>query len=84
MNRLINEQRFQITEFYYQNACSVKKIHRALLPFYSQFNQSTEAAIRAKVTKLHIKFTLLDIKPSTLLCRVRTKGKYRNCISQSE
>ena len=58
MNRLTNEQRLQIIEFYYQNACSVKKVHRALLPFYCQFNRPTEAAIRAIVTKFRTKFTL--------------------------
>ena len=42
MNRLANEQRLQIIEFYYQNACSAKKIQRALLPFYGQFNRPTE------------------------------------------
>ena len=66
--RLTNEQRMQIIEFYYQNACSVKKIHRALLPFIGQFNRPTEAAI---VTKFHIR--LLDIKPPTRLRRVRTE-----------
>ena len=39
MNRLTNEKRLQIIEFYYQNACSVKENHRALLPFYGQFNR---------------------------------------------
>ena len=60
MNRLTNEQRLQIMEFYYQNACSFKKVNHALLPFYAQFNRPTEAAIRAIVTKLRTKFTLLD------------------------
>ena len=73
MNRLTNEQRLQIIESYYQYACSVKKIHRALLPFYGQFNGPTETAIRAIVTKFRIKFTLLDIKPSTRLGIVRTE-----------
>ena len=73
MNRLTNEQHLQIVEFYYQNACSVKKVHRTLLPFYSQFNRHTEAAIRAIVIKLSTKFTLLDIKPPTRLRRVRTE-----------
>ena len=73
MNRLTNEQRLQIIEFYYQNACSVKKVHRALLPFYGQFNRPTEAAIRAIVTKFRTKFTLLDIKPPARLRRVRTE-----------
>ena len=63
MNRLTNEQRLQIIEFYYEKACSVKKVNRALLPFYGQFNWPTEAAIRAIVTKFRTKFTLLDIKP---------------------
>ena len=31
INRLTNKQRFQIIEFYCQNACSVKKVHRALI-----------------------------------------------------
>ena len=75
MNRLANEQRLQIIEFYYQNACSVKKVHRSLLPFYGQFTRLTEAAIRAIVTKFRTKFTLLDIKQPTRLRRVR---KYRN------
>ena len=57
MNRLINQQRLQAIEFYYQNACSVKKVHRALLPFYAQFNRSAEVAIRAIVTKFRTKFT---------------------------
>ena len=50
INRLTNEQRLQIIAFYYQKACSVKKVHRELLPFYSQFSRPTEAAIRAIVT----------------------------------
>ena len=65
MNRLTNEKRLQIIKFYYQNACSVKKVHSALLPIYGQFNRSTEAAIRAIVTKFRTKFTRL--------CRVRTE-----------
>ena len=72
MNRLTNEQRLQIIEFQYQNACSVKKVHGALLPFYGQFNRTTEAAI---VTKFRTKFTLLDIKPPTGLRRVRIEEK---------
>ena len=72
-NRLTNEQHWQIIEFYYQNACSVKKVHRALLPFFGQFNRSTEAAIRAIVTKFRTKFTFLYIKPPTRLRRVRTE-----------
>ena len=52
MNRLTNVQRLQIIEFYYRNACSAKKVHLALLPFYGQFNRPTEAAIRAIVTKV--------------------------------
>ena len=71
MNRLTNEQRLQIIEFYYQNACSVKKVHSALLPFYVQFNRPTEMAIRAIVTKFRTKFTLLDIEQPTRLRRVR-------------
>ena len=61
MNRLTNEQRLQVIEFYYQNACSVEKVHRALLPIYGQFNRPTEATIRSIVTKFRSKFTLLDI-----------------------
>ena len=45
---------------------SVKKVHRALLPFYGQLNRPTEAAIRAIVTKFRTKFT-------TRLRRVRTE-----------
>ena len=74
MNRLTNEQRLQIIEFYYRNACSVMKVHRVFLPFYGQFNRPTEAAIRAKVTKFCTKFTLLDIKPQTRLRRVRPEA----------
>ena len=75
MNRLTNEQRLQILEIYYQKACSVKKVHRALLPFYDQFNRPTEAAIRAIVTKFRTKFTLMDIEPPTRLRRVRTEER---------
>ena len=70
MNRLTNEYRLQIFEFYYQNACAVNKAHRELLPFYSQFNRPTKAAIWTIVTTFRIKFTLLDIKPPTRLRRV--------------
>ena len=66
----INEQRLQIAEFYYQNACSVKKVHSALLPFYAQFNRPTAAAIRAIVPKFCTKLTLLDIKPPMRLRRL--------------
>ena len=38
MNRPTKEQCLQIIEFYYQNACFVKKDHSALLPFYVYFN----------------------------------------------
>ena len=38
-----------------------------------KFNRTTEAAIRAIVTKFCTKFTLLDIKPPTRLRRVRTE-----------
>ena len=58
MNRLTNEQRLQIIERCYQNACSVKKVHQALLPFHGQFNRPTEAAIRAIVTKFRTKSSL--------------------------
>ena len=73
MNRLTNEQHLQIIEFYYQNSCSVKKVHLALLPFYGQFGRASEAAIRSLVTKFRTKFTLLDIKPPTRIRRVRTE-----------
>ena len=73
MNRLTNEQRQQIIEFYYQNAYSVMKVDRTLLAFYCQFNRPTDAAIRAIVTKFRTKFTLLDIKPPTRFRRVRTE-----------
>jgi len=59
MKRLTNEQRLQIIEFYYQNSCSVKRVHRALL--------------RKLVTKFRTQFTLLDIKPPTRIRRVRTE-----------
>lgn len=56
MNRLTNEQRVQIIEFYYQNACSVKKVHRVLLPIVYVLllfivSLTTEATIRTIVTK---------------------------------
>ena len=73
MNRLTSEKRLQIIEFCYQNACSAKKVHSALLPFYGEFNRPTEAAISAIVTKFYIKFTLLDIKAPTRVLRVRTE-----------
>ena len=60
-------------EFYYQNKCSVKKVHQALLPFYGQFNRPTEAATRAIVTKFRTKFTLLCIKLPTRLHGVQTE-----------
>ena len=62
MNPLTNLQRLQIFEFHHQNASSVKKVHRAFHPFYGQLNRTTEAAIRAIVTKFRTKFTLLDIQ----------------------
>ena len=67
------KQGLEIIEFYYQNACCVKKVHRELLPLYGQFNRATKAAIRAIETKFLIKLTFLDIKPPTRLRRVRTK-----------
>ena len=70
MYRLTNEQRLQIIEFYYQNACSVKKVDRALLPFYAQFNRSTKASIRDNINKFRNKLTLLDIKLSTRSVRI--------------
>ena len=73
MNRLTYEELLQFIEFYYQNARSVRKVHRALLSFYGQFKRPTEAAIRAIATKFCTKFTLLDIKPPTRLRRVRTE-----------
>ena len=54
-------------------AYSENCVHRALLPFYGQFNRPTEAAIRAIVTKFRTKFTLLDIKPATRLRRLQTE-----------
>ena len=57
----------QIIEF------AVGKVHRALLPFYGQFNRPTEAAIQTIVTKFRTKFTLLDIKPPTRLHRAQTE-----------
>ena len=47
-------------------------MHRALLPFYGQFNEPTETAMRAIVTKFCTKFTLWEIKPPTHSRRVRT------------
>ena len=80
MNRLTKEQRLQIIELYYQNAGSVNKVNRALLPFYGQFNRATEATIRAIVIKFRTKFTLLDIKPLTRLRRVRTEEKKKIAV----
>ena len=60
-------------KFYYLNGCSLKKVHRALLLFYGQFNRPTEAAIQAIVTKFRTKFTFLDIKPPIRLRRVWTE-----------
>ncbi|CAH1988625.1 unnamed protein product [Acanthoscelides obtectus] len=73
MNRLTKEQRLQIIELYYQSSCSVKRVHRALLPIYRQFGRPTEGAIRKLVTKFRTQFTLLDIKPPTRRRRVRTE-----------
>ena len=73
LNRFTNEHGLQIIQFFYQNACSVKKVHRGLLSFYGQLNRPTEAAIRSFVTKFRTKFTLLDIKPTTRLRRMRTE-----------
>ena len=63
----------QVIELYYQNACSVRKVHREPPLFYGQFSRPTEAAIRAIVTKFRTKFTLLDLKPPTRLRRERTE-----------
>ena len=71
INRLTNEQRLLIIEFYCQNACSVKKVNLALLPFYGQFNRPTTKP--TTMTKFRTIFTLLDIKPPTRLRRVRTE-----------
>ena len=79
MNRLPNEQCLQIIKFYYQNACSVKQVYRALL--YGQFNGPTETAVRAIVTKLRFKFTLFDIKPSTRLRRVLTEENITTALA---
>ena len=46
----------------------------------SLFNVATEAYIRAIVTKFRTKFTLLDIKPTTHLRRVRTEENICSCI----
>ena len=56
----MNGPDLRIIEFYYQNACSVKKVHCALFPFYAQFNRPSTAAIRAIVSKFRTEFTLLD------------------------
>ena len=74
MNSFTNVECLQIIDFYYQKSCSVKKVHRALLPFCGHFNRPTEAAIQTIVTKLRTKFTLLDIQPPTCLCRLRTEA----------
>ena len=71
INHESSYKRLKTIEFYYQNAYSVNEVHRALLPFYSQFNRPTEEATRAIVT--NFAFTLLDIKPPTHLRRVRTE-----------
>ena len=73
MDRLTNGKRLQIIVFYYHNAFSVKKVNRALLSFYGQFNRTTEADTRAIMTKFRTKFTLLDIKLPTRLHIVRTE-----------
>ena len=73
MNRLTNEQCLQIIEFYYPNACFIKKVYRALHPFYGQFNRPTAVAIRAIEIKFLIEFTLLGIKPPTRLHGVQTE-----------
>ena len=52
MNRLTTEQRLHIIEFYYQNACSIKKVHHALLPFCGQFNRSTTVILSPKCKSL--------------------------------
>ena len=70
INRLTNEQRLQIIEFYYQIACSIKKVHRTLFHFMVSLFDSL---IRAIVTIFRTKFTLLDTKPPTRLGRVRTE-----------
>ncbi|CAH2000968.1 unnamed protein product [Acanthoscelides obtectus] len=71
--RLTNEQPLQIIEFYYQNSCSVKRVHRALLPIYGQFGRPAEGAIRKLVIKFRTQFILLDIKPPTRRRRVMTE-----------
>ena len=58
MNRLTKEQRLQIIEFYYQNACFLKKVYRVLFQFYGQLNRPPGAPIQAIVTKFCTKFTL--------------------------
>ena len=81
MNRLTNEQRLQIIEFYYQNQCSVRNVFRALRPIYGLHNRSSEETINAIVTKFRTQFTLLDIKPTTRMRTVRTE---ENIASVSE
>ncbi|XP_073832543.1 uncharacterized protein [Musca autumnalis] len=81
MNRLTNEQRLQIIEFYYQNQCSVRNVFRALRPIYGLHNRPSEQTINAIVTKFRTQFTLLDIKPTTRMRTVRTE---ENIASVSE
>uniref|UniRef100_A0A1L8EI80 Putative transposable element n=3 Tax=Haematobia irritans TaxID=7368 RepID=A0A1L8EI80_HAEIR len=81
MNRLTNEQRLQIIEFYYQNQCSVRNVFRALRPIYGLHNRPSEQTINAIVTKFRTHFTLLDIKPTTRMRTVRTE---ENIASVSE
>ena len=51
MNRLTNEQRLQIIEFYYQNSCSVKRVHRAILPIYGKFGDAAHFCLNGYVNK---------------------------------
>uniref|UniRef100_A0A034V4W1 DUF4817 domain-containing protein n=1 Tax=Bactrocera dorsalis TaxID=27457 RepID=A0A034V4W1_BACDO len=67
MNRLTNEQRLQIIEFYYQNQCSVRNVFRALRPIYGLHNRPSEQTINAIVTKFRTQFTLLTLKVIKLL-----------------
>ena len=68
MNRLTNEQRLQIIEFYYQNAMLRKYIAR-----FFHFMISLIEPLKRLFGPYRTKFTLLDIKPPTRLRRVRTE-----------
>ena len=57
MNRLTNEQRLQIIEFYNQNASSVKKVHRALLPFYGQLIFGSMGTLISRIVDFGVKIS---------------------------